>query len=79
MKTLMLTLAATPALTAGAASAQPFGSDRGCERDRGYERDDDRARAWMPIDQRQEPASSACRSRSRPARPTCWTARPAKP
>ena len=41
MKTMILTLAAATALTAGAAAAQPYG----------YGREDSR---WVPIDQRQE-------------------------
>lgn len=47
MKTLMMTLAAAAALTAGAAAAQPYGYARGY--DRGYE-----GNRWMPIDQRQD-------------------------
>jgi hypothetical protein len=41
MKTMMLTLAAATALTAGAATAQPYGWGRADSR-------------WMPIDARQE-------------------------
>ena len=41
MKTMILTLAAATALTAGAASAQPYGWGRADSR-------------WMPIDARQE-------------------------
>lgn len=41
MKTMILTLAAATALTAGVATAQPYGYGRGDGR-------------WMPIDERQE-------------------------